>query len=73
MALDPLQARVDELESRLAWQDQTIDELNAAIADQAMAITRLEDQVKLLSQRLKGLSEGQGGAGAGGHEPPPHY
>ena len=73
MAVDALQARVDELESRLAWQDQTIDELNTAIAEQAMAITRLEDQLKLMSQRLKSVSEGQGGATPAGHEPPPHY
>jgi len=73
MAVDALQARVDELESRLAWQDQTIDELNTAIAEQAMAITRLEDQLKLMSQRLKSVSEGQGGTTTAGHEPPPHY
>ncbi len=73
MELDDLRARADELETRLAWQDQTIEELNQAIAEQALSITRLEDALRLLSERLKAAGAGNDGASASGHEPPPHY
>ena len=74
MGIDAREQRLDELESRVAWQDQTIDTLNAAIAEQAIAITRLEEKLRLLTERLREqLSAGGTAAESTGHEVPPHY
>ena len=44
--------RLDELEMRVVHQDQTIDELNAAITAQWKLIDRLERQVQHLAERV---------------------
>ena len=44
----PDAGRIDELEIRIAHQDQTIEDLNAAITAQWKLIERLERQVTML-------------------------
>lgn len=74
MALEKLEMRVDELESRVAWQEQTIETLNAAISNQTLVITRLEEQIRLLSERVRNQNTTNvEGVEAQGHEVPPHY
>lgn len=65
-------ARIAELESRLAFQDDTIDQLNAVVAGQDERIARLEvvlrrtrEQVELLLPMMH--------AAPGEEPPPPHY
>lgn len=72
MELKRLERRIDELESRLAWHEQTIDVLNSAIAEQAVAIMRMEEQIRLLSQRLQ-QQQVDPGLNVTAQEPPPHY
>ncbi|MEM6987211.1 MAG: SlyX family protein [Pseudomonadota bacterium] len=72
MGMTALEQRVDELESRLAWQDESIEALNAAIAEQALAITQLEEKLKLLSQRLQ-AQNALNTSDVQTHEVPPHY
>ncbi|MGE8497581.1 MAG: SlyX family protein [Pseudomonas sp.] len=68
MALDE---RVTELESRLAFQDDTIQALNDALVAQQRLIERLQLQVKELARRQE---EGSGQFGISEDEaPPPHY
>ncbi|TAM12830.1 MAG: SlyX family protein [Nevskiaceae bacterium] len=63
--------RFIELESRLAFTDDNVEALNAALAAQQQRIDQLERLCKELLERIRGLS--------GGRQPtlqeerPPHY
>jgi SlyX protein len=65
-------SRLDELEIRIAHQDQTIEDLNAAITAQWKLIERLEARVARLSERVTD-SEQSAGEAAPVDRPPPHY
>ncbi len=66
-----LESRVMELESRLAFQDDTIQALNDVLVAQHRSLDRLELQIAALIKR----QEEMGGQGDGFAEdsPPPHY
>jgi SlyX protein len=68
--LQELSARVDELEARLAFQDDTIETLNATITAQWLKIDALTRQVAVLSDRLR---EAEAAVPRPANEPPPHY
>lgn len=63
--------RVTELETRLAFQDDTIQALNEALVDQQRQMERLGLQLGQLIERYRDLA-GQYGE-AGDEAPPPHY
>ena len=65
-------ARLDELEIRIAHQDQTIEDLNAAITAQWKLIERLEARVERLGERVAD-SEQSAGEADPVNRPPPHY
>ena len=65
-------ARLDELEMRAVHQDQTIEDLNAAITAQWKLIERLERQVARLAERVAEAEQSAGQA-APVDRPPPHY
>lgn len=65
-------SRLDELEIRIAHQDQTIEDLNDAITAQWKLIERLERQVLRLAERVAD-SEQASGEAAPVNRPPPHY
>jgi SlyX protein len=66
--------RMDELESRLAFQDDLIENLNDVVARQDREIARLERRLVEVEARLEELTAPPAGAGeSGGHEVPPHY
>ena len=62
--------RIDLLETRLAFQDQTIETLNKTITDQWLKIDAMTRQLKALSERLEVAESRVPGAA---NEPPPHY
>nr|WP_290845322.1 SlyX family protein [Henriciella sp.] len=64
--------RLDELEIRVAHQDQTIEDLNAAITAQWKLIERLEARVERLGERVTD-SEQSAGEADPVNRPPPHY
>jgi SlyX protein len=66
-----LEQRVIELESRLAFQDDTIAALNDVVVAQQRDIERLQQQVAVLARRQEDMV-GQFGI-AEGDAPPPHY
>jgi len=68
--LTELGDRLDRLESRLMFQDDTIEKLNQAITAQWREIDILTRQVASLSERLK---EAEANTPGPGNEPPPHY
>jgi SlyX protein len=63
--------RIDALESRVMYQDDTIETLNQTITAQWREIDALKRQIALLNERL----EETRAAGAAGpvDETPPHY
>ena len=66
-----LSERIDALESRIMYQDDTIETLNQTITAQWREIDTLKRQIALLNDRLDEARA----AGAQGpvDEPPPHY
>jgi len=65
-----LSDRVDVLETRLTFQDVTIETLNKTITAQWQKIDALTRQVAALSERLREAETHTPGAT---DEPPPHY
>lgn len=68
MTMDELQERLQVLEEKFEFQDQTIDALNDVIVDQQNQMAQLEEQVRRLDSMLLGLKEEQLE-----DPPPPHY
>ncbi|EJN39989.1 hypothetical protein PMI38_00490 [Pseudomonas sp. GM84] len=67
----PLESRVIELETRLAFQDDTIQALNDVVVAQGQVIERLQLQ---MAELIKRYEEMVGQYGNEGEEaPPPHY
>jgi SlyX protein len=62
--------RIDALEARLMFQDETIETLNKTITEQWLKIDALTRQVVALSERLQEAETHTPGAA---DEPPPHY
>jgi SlyX protein len=65
-----LNERIDALETKLMFQDDTIETLNETITEQWLKIDALTRQVALLSERLQ---EAEANAPGPASEPPPHY
>jgi SlyX protein len=68
--LKTLSDRIDVLETRLTFQDVTIETLNKTITAQWLKIDALTRQMAELSERLRDAESHAPGAG---NEPPPHY
>ncbi|MDB5565896.1 MAG: hypothetical protein JWP84_2462 [Tardiphaga sp.] len=62
--------RIDALETRLTYQDLTIETLNNTITEQWRQIDKLIRQVAVLGERLQEAESNTGGIS---NEPPPHY
>ncbi|MEJ2383181.1 MAG: SlyX family protein [Xanthomonadales bacterium] len=65
--------RLDDLEARLAFQDDLIERLNDVVARQDREIVALGQRLRALEKRLADLDETAVAGSAGGHEVPPHY
>jgi SlyX protein len=68
--LKELSARIDELEARLTFQDDTIETLNATVTAQWLKIDALTRQVAAMNDRLR---ETETSMPKPASEPPPHY
>jgi SlyX protein len=68
--VNTLSDRIDVLETRLTFQDVTIETLNKTITAQWQKIDALTRQVAALSERLQ---EAETHAPRATDEPPPHY
>nr|WP_249797929.1 SlyX family protein [Bradyrhizobium sp. 199] len=62
--------RIDTLETRLAYQDDTIETLNQTITAQWKQIDLLTRKIAELGERLQ---EAEANAPGAANEPPPHY
>lgn len=65
-------ARIDELEARLAQQEHSLLELSDELYQQQQQVAQLEVKVRHLADRLK-LVEPRDTAGNSADEVPPHY
>jgi SlyX protein len=65
-----LSERIDTMETRLAYQDDTIETLNQTITAQWKQIDALMRQLAQLHERLH---EAEANAPGPANEPPPHY
>lgn len=67
-----LTARLDQLEERAAFQEQTIEELSAAVTDQWKLIESLNRDVQRLTEEVKSVEDSVL-QGEDREPPPPHY
>lgn len=67
-----MKERIIELETRLAFQDQTIQALNGALVDQQHQIDGLRRELERLRERIGSLGVSQVASPAE-ETPPPHY
>ena len=70
MSEKELSERIDALESRLTYQDETIEQLNQTIMAQWEQIDALTRQVAALPERLQAAEATAPGPAS---ERPPHY
>jgi SlyX protein len=68
--IEALTARIDTLEVRIAYQDDTVETLNGTITEQWKRIDDLTRQIARLSDRLDQAGTGDQPAPS---EKPPHY
>ena len=64
--------RINDLETKIAYQEHTIQELNDVIYQQQLRIDKVEIMCKHLMDRIQTMSESSGGEQPG-NERPPHY
>lgn len=64
--------RFENLEVRLAYQDQMLAELNDVVTDQQARIMQLEELVEALRERILAIGENNAADGDS-DEKPPHY
>jgi SlyX protein len=64
--------RFIDLETRLAHQDQLLNELNDVVTAQQAKLMQLEELCKALIQRVRTVGDGVPESDAG-DERPPHY
>jgi SlyX protein len=60
------EARIVELETRQAFQEHTVEELNGVLISQQQQIDRLESQLVRLQKKFAELSSGSGEPGIHG-------
>jgi SlyX protein len=68
-----LQQDVEELQARLTFQEDTLQQLDHTIADQDNTIRSLVAQLARWEARLDEISDTVGSNDLSANEPPPHY
>ena len=64
--------RLETIESKIAFQEDQIEELNKTVYEQQKKLEQLEATCMVLARHIASLSESVG-EGKAGNERPPHY
>lgn len=67
-----MEQRLTELETRMAFQDDTIQKLNDVVVAQQDQLDRLSAELKYLNEKIK-LLDAELVASEDRETPPPHY
>ena len=67
-----MEDKIINLESKVAFQDVTINELNDVITDQQNQLDQLREEIRLLSLRISSVAESSN-TSEEKEAPPPHY
>ncbi|MGR5238825.1 SlyX family protein [Vibrio alfacsensis] len=70
--IQQLEARINDLECQVAFQEQTIEDLNGALSQQQLQITKMQDQMKYMVGKVKNM-DSSNLADPSQETPPPHY
>lgn len=68
---DAVDERLEVLETKVGYQDRTIEVLNEVVTEQHDRIDELEAEIRRLKEAISSL--GLEGVDAGEEPPPPHY
>jgi len=68
-----IEERLVEIETKIAFQEQTIMDLNDVVYEQQKEIQRLSTICDALMKNIKAFSEDTPGSNAPANEKPPHY
>ncbi len=68
-----LEEKIVRLEEQLAFQEDTLQKLDAAVSDQQRQIMALEEQLKHLLNQFRKLESSIPDGGLAEDEKPPHY
>lgn len=66
-----MESRLSEIEIKLSFNEDLLEELNRTVARQQQQIAELEQQVRDLRLQLQRSLPAE--SGGSGHEIPPHY
>lgn len=67
-----MESRLNDLETRVAFQDDLLETLNTIVAQQQQQLDLMQREIRLLYEQIKTLSPSDI-AGSNEQERPPHY
>ncbi len=67
-----LEVKVNDLECQIAFQEQTIEELNDALSQQQLQLSKIQEQMVFMVSKIKSLNTSNL-ADPSEETPPPHY
>ena len=67
-----MENKIIDLQSKLAFQDESISELNDVITDQQNQLDQLREEIRLLNLRIVSVAE-SANVTEEKEPPPPHY
>jgi SlyX protein len=68
-----IEERLENIETKISFQEDLVEELNKTVYQQQQKIERLEAMCKSLAQHVQSLSATRNDGGTLENERPPHY